>query len=180
MAAAAAYRDGQFCKAEDLYTEALASAVDAESRASALVSRAQCRLKLQHFEDALEDASAARAIAPENPKAWYRLGMANASLSRLEEAEGALKEALRLRPTDEAVASALTSVRRRLQEAEGRYAWLEVYEKYFQTGTLAVAKAKQKQQSDAQQLEQLDQLPEGEDFAIASLDVEPYVGPACA
>ncbi|CAE7198225.1 Rpap3 [Symbiodinium natans] len=170
--AAAAYRAGQFSVAEGLYTEALESAEDAESRTSALVSRAQCRLKLQRFEDAREDAAAARALAPENPKAWYRLGVANAHLARLEEAEEALKEALSLRPADKDVASALTSVRRRLLEAEGRYAWLEVYEQYFQTGTLAVAKAKQKQMS-----QEGGSGAEGEDFVIASLDVEPYVGP---
>lgn len=94
MAAAAAFRANKFEEAESLYTEALEAAQQAFDRAAALSSRAQCRLKLKNFEGAREDAQAARALDPENPKAWYRLGVALSALGRLSEAQEALGEAL--------------------------------------------------------------------------------------
>lgn len=176
MAAAAAFRANKFEEAESLYTEALEAAQQAFDRAAALSSRAQCRLKLKNFEGAREDAQAARALDPENPKAWYRLGVALSALGRLSEAQEALGEALQRRPEDADVQLALRAVLKRQSEgSEGRYDWLQVYQKYFETGPLAVAKSKGKVKEKSRCESECEVM--AEDRLIATLDVEPYVGP---
>ncbi|CAK9083328.1 unnamed protein product [Durusdinium trenchii] len=137
---AAAFRARRFDEAEAIYSEALQSSSSAEGRAQALCSRAQCRLKLKNFKGAREDAALARALQPENPKTWYRLGCALAcGVPRFNEALEAFEEAKRRAPENTEVERALQTLLKRKSEAEGRYDWLEVYEKYFETGPLAVA-----------------------------------------
>eukprot|EP00435_Cladocopium_sp_Y103_P050285 s380_g15.t1 len=116
MAAAAAFRANKFEEAETLYTEALEAAQQGVQKAAALSSRAQCRLKLKNFEGAREDAQTARALDSENPKAWYRLGVALSALGRLSEAHEALGEALKRRPEDADVHLALRAVLKRQSE----------------------------------------------------------------
>eukprot|EP00434_Breviolum_minutum_P034760 symbB.v1.2.030771.t1/scaffold3505.1/size55173/3 len=175
--AAAAFRANRFEEAEGLYTEALEAAESGQQKAAALNSRAQCRLKLKNFEGAREDASTARALEPENPKAWYRLGSALSALGRLAEAQEAYEEAQRQRPEDSDVRSALLSVLRRRNEREGRYDWLQVYQKYFETGPLAVAAAKGKSKCNERSQESEETEGNFQERLIATLEVEPYVGP---
>lgn len=129
--AASAFKRGEFAAAAELYTSALAVAETAAARASALVSRAQCYVRLKEFSLGRDDAATARSLDPGNPKAWYRLGICESRLGCLAEAEAALTQAATLRPGDDAVADALAVVRRRHLEASGRYPLAEVYAHYL-------------------------------------------------
>ena len=129
--ASLAFRGGDFTSAAAAYSEALSEAEGAEERAKALVNRALCHMRQLRFRDGRDDAAVARTLMPLNAKAWYRLGQSEASLGHLAEAETALTESEALLPCDRDVANALDSVRRRQQEASGRYVWIEVYAKYL-------------------------------------------------
>eukprot|EP00419_Tripos_fusus_P019268 CAMPEP_0172757970 /NCGR_PEP_ID=MMETSP1074-20121228/164840_1 /TAXON_ID=2916 /ORGANISM="Ceratium fusus, Strain PA161109" /LENGTH=88 /DNA_ID=CAMNT_0013591475 /DNA_START=14 /DNA_END=277 /DNA_ORIENTATION=+ len=72
------FKKGEFASARELYSEALASSSSSEERATALTNRAQCSLRLNRVLEAREDAAAARALAPNHAKAWYRLGVCEA------------------------------------------------------------------------------------------------------
>ncbi|CAK0892833.1 unnamed protein product [Prorocentrum cordatum] len=169
--AAAAYRAGDFEAAAEAYSEALAGAEGAEARASALTSRAQCYLKLGRCAEGREDAAAARALAPEDPKAWYRLGVCEAQLARLPEAEEALAMAAALRPRDADIALAMSTVRRRLTEARGRYAWADIYAAYL-------GKAPSPGDASGAGSAASPAAAEGGGGSVdASLGVEPFVGP---
>lgn len=126
-----AYKSGDFAAAETAYSEALASAEDAEARTAALASRAQSRLRLRRFAEAREDASLARTLMPSNAKAWYRLGTCEAILGNFADAETAFEEAIQLAPEDRGVREALAAARRSKLESSGRYCWEQVYERYL-------------------------------------------------
>eukprot|EP00913_Durusdinium_trenchii_P020402 g19166.t1 len=149
---AAAFRARRFDEAEAIYSEALQSSSSAEGRAQALCSRAQQRDPV--------------------PFAPYRLGCALAcGVPRFNEALEAFEEAKRRAPENTEVERALQTLLKRKSEAEGRYDWLEVYEKYFETGPLAVAANERRRRSETGETET---LPEA---VIAPLAVEPFVGP---
>lgn len=129
--ASEAFKRGDFAAAAAAYSEALFAAEDAEARSAALANRAQCNLRLGCFAEGREDAAAARALTPSNPKAWYRLGSCEARLANFTESEAAFLEAQALRPNDRDIAQAVGTVRRRRLESSGRYSWPEVYERYL-------------------------------------------------
>lgn len=64
-------------------------------------NRAACRLKLEQWQEALEDARIARAIDPRYVKAWYREGKAAEALRRWEDAGTAFYAAAQLQPENE-------------------------------------------------------------------------------
>lgn len=129
--AAEAYKVGDYAAAVEGYGEALREADGVQDRTKALTNRAQCRIKLHQYAEGREDAAAARALQPDNPKAWFRLGVCEAQLGRLHEAEAALAEASALRPNDAAVAEVLADVRARQAEASGLFSWTDVYNRYL-------------------------------------------------
>ncbi len=73
------------------------------TRAKAHFGRGRIRLNDNRFEEALQEFDAALAEEPQFAKAHYYRGITLAALGRLKDADLALKEALRLNPSDEEV-----------------------------------------------------------------------------
>lgn len=81
----------------------------------ALSNRAMAHFKLQRFDPAVEDATAALALDPAHTKSMERRAAALAGQGRLHEARRDLEACVRLRPEDSALRAKL---RRLSQEME--------------------------------------------------------------
>lgn len=76
----------------------------------ALSNRAMAHLKLQRYDVAIEDATAALAIDPAHLKSLERRGAALLGQERYAEARRDLEAAVRLRPSDATLQSKLARV----------------------------------------------------------------------
>jgi tetratricopeptide (TPR) repeat protein len=90
----------------DQKRELLATALECFSQCVALEpedhihwsNRAAVHTKLLNFKDALVDAKKCTDLKPDFAKGWARIGVANVSLSKLEDAEKAFQHGLKLEP----------------------------------------------------------------------------------
>lgn len=68
-----AYAGGNYKEAIDAYTNALKSTdIDGNNRALVLSNRAQCYIRLEQFENAIEDCTACLTLSSNNIKALFR------------------------------------------------------------------------------------------------------------
>ena len=74
-----------------------------------------CLLKLERWNDAIDQATRALQVEPNNPKAWYRRGRARMALGQDNAARKDLEKALNLSPEDPVVAKALAQLDREEQ-----------------------------------------------------------------
>jgi len=86
-AANAAFVDEDFESALSLYTEA----IEAQPCADAFLNRAHAHLKLEHFVDAVADATKACEMDPTSSKASLRLGIAYFELEEFQSAKKAFE-----------------------------------------------------------------------------------------
>jgi tetratricopeptide (TPR) repeat protein len=77
--------------------------IDSQPTAVAYANRAMAYLKLNKFQDAEADCSAAVQLDPSYVKAWHRRGTARKQLEKLLEAAADFEECLRLEPGSEPV-----------------------------------------------------------------------------
>lgn len=76
----------------------------------ALSNRAMAHIKLQQYEPAIADATAALALDPTHAKSLERRAVALLSQNRFAEARRDLEAAVRLRPADAALRSKLSGL----------------------------------------------------------------------
>ncbi|KAL1528337.1 hypothetical protein AB1Y20_009691 [Prymnesium parvum] len=100
----AAFASKQYQQAVSAYSEAIQ--LD-EENALMFGNRCAALLALGRKDEALVDAKQMVALSPALPKAHFRLGSVRAALGRPAEAAAAFAEALRLEPSNDAVAEAL-------------------------------------------------------------------------
>ena len=67
-----AYRKGDFEGAIRGYSEALQCDMPDSDRATVLSNRAQCHLRREQYDNAIEDCTACLTLDPENVKAMFR------------------------------------------------------------------------------------------------------------
>ena len=103
-----AFVEGEYMQASAYYTRAIDLAPNEEQLlATCLSNRAACFLKLGHHEKAVDDASAAIVLDPENKKAWFRKGLAYHADKDYPEALRALEHALKLAPKNKQIKEAI-------------------------------------------------------------------------
>ncbi|KAJ1463103.1 hypothetical protein M885DRAFT_430136, partial [Pelagophyceae sp. CCMP2097] len=92
---------GRLAEAEAEYTRA----IDLGGNVAAQNNRALCRLKLEDFAGARDDAAAVLRLEPSNAKALYRRGLASRKLSHLGAAVDDFDALLKLEPKNSAAAT---------------------------------------------------------------------------
>lgn len=105
----AAFKAKNFRTAYQHYTAALEATPDDHR---VLSNRCQTYLRVSRHELALSDAERLVQLAPEWPKAHYRLGACLRALERFSEAVGAFQRAGELEPGNRDTAAALASARK--------------------------------------------------------------------
>jgi len=93
----ALFRNAQYEKAINSYGRAIALATTEEEKATYYTNRATCYAQLHHFNEVVEDTSAAIKIKP-SAKAYIRRGLAYESLERYKAALDDMRNAMQLDP----------------------------------------------------------------------------------
>ena len=92
------YKNGDYKAAALCFTEALED-IDAEDTHKLYSNRSACRMHLQDFKGAKEDAESCTALKPSWAKGWARLGAAQGRLGEVTEAIESYEKAHELDPT---------------------------------------------------------------------------------
>jgi len=103
--------------AASLYQKALECAVSDSDRAILNANLALVEGKMNGWDQSREAAQKAVAADPAYTKGWWRLGQAEAALKHYKEAVDALKEAIKLEPTNKALKKELEKQEELLKEA---------------------------------------------------------------
>ena len=93
------YKNGDYKAAALCFTEALED-IDAEDTHKLYSNRSACRMHLQDFKGAKEDAESCTALKPSWAKGWARLGAAQGRLGEISEAVASYEKAHELDPTE--------------------------------------------------------------------------------
>jgi len=80
---------------------------------------AMASLQLKEYEEVINHASAAIRMDPENPKAFYRRGLANDALGKVHSAAKDLQTAARLEPKNAEVRKKYEEAKKKATECEG-------------------------------------------------------------
>ncbi|XP_064596944.1 protein unc-45 homolog B-like [Liolophura sinensis] len=100
----ALFKDGKFEEALALYTKAINISPLKESEKSAIYkNKAACELKLERYSEAVDDASKALEISPDDPKALFRRSQAYEKLGKVEEAYKDAVHLVKVEPKNTAV-----------------------------------------------------------------------------
>ena len=92
------YKNGDYKAAALCFTEALED-IDAQDTHKLYSNRSACRMHLQDFKGAKEDAESCTALKPSWAKGWARLGAAQGRLGEITEAVASYEKAHELDPT---------------------------------------------------------------------------------
>jgi len=120
------YKAGQYAAAKDMWNRALerlqeAGAPDdpdlARLRTALHNNLAMAALQLKEHEEVITHASVALRLDPENPKAFYRRGLANDALGKVHSAAKDLQAAARLDPKNAEVRKRYEEAKRKAQDA---------------------------------------------------------------
>lgn len=112
-----AFKKGNWVVAIDLYTKAVNNAEnDSRDLSIYLKNRSAAYLKLNKFEEALEDCNKSLTIVPTDPKALFRRCQALESLERFEEAYRDAREVIYEDPSNKAVQPILERLHKIVQE----------------------------------------------------------------
>lgn len=113
-----AFKNGDWFEAVEMYSKAIDLVGDSDSKDLSiyLKNRAAAYLKLNKFENALEDCDRALKIVPRDPKSLYRRCQALESLKRYEEAYRDATQIFKDDPTNKAIQPVLEKLHRIVQE----------------------------------------------------------------
>lgn len=113
-----AFKNGDWIEAIEMYSKAIEAICDPDSKNVAiyLKNRAAAYLKLNKFEEALEDCENSLKNAPGDPKALYRRCQALESLERYEEAYRDATQIFKDDPTNKAIQPVLERLHKIVQE----------------------------------------------------------------
>lgn len=113
-----AFKNGNWIEAIEMYSKAieLVDGPDSKNLSIYLKNRAAAYLKLNKFEEALDDCENALRIAPRDPKALYRRCQAFESLERYEEAYRDATQIFKDDPTNKAIQPVLEKLHKIVQE----------------------------------------------------------------
>ena len=85
-----------------------------EMEVSLLLNRAVCYLKLEKYDEVLEDTTSALKIQPSNVKALYRRGLAKVRLKKFDAATEDFNEALKIEPKNRETQRELARLKERV------------------------------------------------------------------
>lgn len=95
-----------------------------------ILNSAACKLKLKHYDAALEDCDEALDIEPNNPKALYRRGQAHHGKRDYDRSLADLQAARKLAPNDKAILAEIVAVKGEIEAYKAKEK--KVYAKMFQ------------------------------------------------
>jgi len=107
----AAFKEGNFQAAVDLYTQG----IEVFPIAALFNNRAMAQLRMENWGSVIEDTTAALNLDPGNAKACYRKGCAFVGLGKLKEASAAFKQAVELEPKDKVAREKLKECKKELK-----------------------------------------------------------------
>ncbi|XP_064482252.1 protein unc-45 homolog B-like [Ornithodoros turicata] len=110
------FKAADYIGALERYTQALKLCDDHSTRATLLSNKAAANLKLERYEDALEDCTSALEITPSDVKALFRRSQANEALGKVDEAFKDARKALHIDPNNKSLQVTLQSLSARLQD----------------------------------------------------------------
>lgn len=95
-----------------------------------ILNSAACKLKLQRYNEALEDCDEALDLEPNNPKALFRRGQAYHGLRDYKRSLADLQAALKVAPQDKAIMAEITAVKGEIQTYKAKE--MKAYARMFQ------------------------------------------------
>lgn len=113
----ALFKSGDYQQAVDIYTSALDVALeDREVLLAVLSNRAACFLKLERYQDCIDDCSAALEINGSQPKPYYRRATAHESTGDLQSAFKDLSKLIQIDPKNVEGIKAMRRVKAALEK----------------------------------------------------------------
>lgn len=115
-----AFKAKKYKEAIDWYTKAIALDPNSEASGAIYSNRAGSWQNLNNFEKAAEDSEHCIRVRPDWLKGHFRKGVAMESMGRLDEAQKAFQEALRVTPGNDEVVDKLQIINNKLRERNER------------------------------------------------------------
>eukprot|EP00116_Pleurobrachia_bachei_P010682 sb/3470944/ len=111
------FKNGEYSAAIDQYTEALAATGGKGSPEAATVhkNRAACLLKLERYDEVIDDVNACISMGGGDSKAYYRRAVAYQALKQLDKALKDSMEAVRIDPKNKTAIDLVMALRRDIQ-----------------------------------------------------------------